>query len=131
MVSCDPDGGVIAIPENTNKWPTYYRSAAEELLRAKFPDGYVIEHEEETVVNTAQQTQTNTNRTGVPILSALHIVPANEVTTQTTMELRETEWRIRYRKASAPASQPDPSSPLQPGPTQPLRSRSPADEPPN
>jgi hypothetical protein len=46
FVSQTPDGGVVSIPNNSNQWPTYYRNRAEELMRQKCPDGYVIEREE-------------------------------------------------------------------------------------
>ena len=53
FVSQTPDGGVISIPNNSNQWPTYYRNRAEELMRQKCPDGYVIEREEEFEDNPA------------------------------------------------------------------------------
>ena len=49
-VAVDADGGIVAIPNNTNCWPTYNRKAAEELMRQKCPQGYVIDREGEAVV---------------------------------------------------------------------------------
>jgi len=40
-----PEGGVIAIPTNSNCWPMYYRSRAEKVMSQKCPDGYQIERE--------------------------------------------------------------------------------------
>ena len=41
-----PDGGVLAMPMNSNCWPMYYRSRAEKLMSEKCPDGYRIVREE-------------------------------------------------------------------------------------
>lgn len=41
-----PDGGVIALPMNTNCWPMYYRRRAAKLMNQKCPGGYRIEREE-------------------------------------------------------------------------------------
>jgi hypothetical protein len=35
-------GGVVAIPNNSDVWPTHYRSRAEKLMAEYCPDGYVI-----------------------------------------------------------------------------------------
>jgi hypothetical protein len=48
-----PDGGVVAIPNNSNQWPSYYRNRAEYLMKRKCPEGYVIVNEEEGVDNPA------------------------------------------------------------------------------
>lgn len=40
------DGGVIALPMNSNCWPMYYRNRAEKLMSEKCPDGYRIDREE-------------------------------------------------------------------------------------
>jgi len=58
MVECDRDGGVVAIPNNTNMWPTYYRDNALKLIQEKCPQGYEIVRESEVV--TGQQTHTST-----------------------------------------------------------------------
>lgn len=54
-VSTGSEGGVLAIPSNSNSWPTYYRDKAEALMRAKCPNGYIIEHEEEAVTGSVTQ----------------------------------------------------------------------------
>lgn len=41
-----PDGGVLAMPMNSNCWPMYYRQRADRLMNQKCPDGYRIEREE-------------------------------------------------------------------------------------
>ena len=47
FVDQDQYGGVVAIPSNTNYWPTRYRSRAEEMMFLKCPQGYIIEYEDE------------------------------------------------------------------------------------
>jgi hypothetical protein len=39
--------GVIGMPENTNRWPTYYHRKAEKMMAEHFPEGYEIVRAEE------------------------------------------------------------------------------------
>jgi hypothetical protein len=39
--------GVIGMPENTNRWPTYYHRKAEKMMGDHFPNGYEIVRAEE------------------------------------------------------------------------------------
>jgi hypothetical protein len=50
LVRTDAYGGTVAITRNTNVWPSYERSAAEEMMKQKCPGGYVIDSEREVVV---------------------------------------------------------------------------------
>ena len=43
----DRDFGVIGMPENTNRWPTYYHRHAEKMMGEHFPAGYEIVRAEE------------------------------------------------------------------------------------
>jgi hypothetical protein len=43
----DGSFGVIGMPENTDKWPTYYHRKAEKLMEKHFSDGYEIVRAEE------------------------------------------------------------------------------------
>src|SRR5262245_18769720 len=43
----DGEYGVVALPQNTSRWPTYYRERAEELMARHFPEGYEIVRAEE------------------------------------------------------------------------------------
>lgn len=45
--------GVIAIPDNSNQWPTYYRNRAVYLMKKKCPEGYEIISEQEAEDNPA------------------------------------------------------------------------------
>jgi hypothetical protein len=43
----DKNFGVIGMPENTNKWPTYFHHRAEKLMGTHFPEGFEIVRAEE------------------------------------------------------------------------------------
>ena len=45
----DRDFGVVAMPENTDWWPTHYRRHGEKLMNDHFPDGYEIVRAEEVI----------------------------------------------------------------------------------
>lgn len=53
LVRATADGGIVAIPNNSNQWPTYYRRRAEELMQRKCPEGYVIVSEQSARDNPA------------------------------------------------------------------------------
>jgi hypothetical protein len=63
VVSRTPNGGAIAIPNNSDQWPTYYRSRAERLMRRICPTGYVIDHEEVVTAESVQSRQQAPNDT--------------------------------------------------------------------
>lgn len=90
------DGGVVAIPENSNHWPTYYRQAALDLITQHVGPHYEILEEREVVVG--QQTNNN-QQVGPDFLAGI----------TTTREL--TEWRIAYRRAASPHYPPAPGNP--------------------
>ena len=116
LVARDNSGGIVAVPENSNRWPTFYRKHAEELMQANCPDGYTITKEEEVVVGQIQYTHTTTDRTGSPFLAALHIDPINERSNQTTSYEDRKEWRIYFQ---AKGAEPVPSGSLPAPPTTP------------
>jgi hypothetical protein len=43
----DKNFGVIGMPENTNRWPTYFHRRAETMMGQHFPDGFEIVRAEE------------------------------------------------------------------------------------
>jgi hypothetical protein len=43
----DKNFGVIGMPENTNRWPTYFHRKAEKMMAEHFPEGYEIVRAEE------------------------------------------------------------------------------------
>jgi hypothetical protein len=63
IIQKGPDAGVVAIPENTNVWPTHYRDAAEALIKQHIGPSYMIVEEREVVTggnNTAGPTASTT-----------------------------------------------------------------------
>ncbi len=133
-VKTDQGSGVVAMPSNTNCWPTYYRDHAEALIRQKCPNGYEVVGEEEAVVGQVAHTHTETETTPSPTLNlgggkteinkdgnsehgsgafagvAVPLGKTEEKSRQTTNYQDVTEWRIYYRAKSpgppAPAGPP-------------------------
>jgi hypothetical protein len=104
FVEVNNSGGVVAIPSNSNGWPTYYRKHAEELMQAKCPAGYVVYREEEVVTGVTQSVNTTTDTSGNPKLAAWHLDTVTENTRQTTTSTNQTEYRLWFRRSDAPAS---------------------------
>lgn len=102
FIQVDQGGGVIAIPENSNVWPTYYRDKAEALLREKCPRGFDIVREEEVVTGQVAHTDTKTTNSPPPgvLVGGVLAVPLGESeqqVQQTTHYRDQTEWRIHFR----------------------------------
>jgi hypothetical protein len=97
LVEVTPEGGVVAIPSNTNCWPTYFHKAAEDLIQKQCPEGYVIDHEQEAVVGHHTTENTAGNRNSVA--SAVFGVGQE---TKTVESHDYYEWRIYFRRKGAP-----------------------------
>jgi hypothetical protein len=117
-VSVGANGGVVAIPKNTNYWPACYRSAAEELMRQKCPDGYVIDHEGEVTVGQSVQEESSGSESS---LLFLLFGIGHQSRTSVTHDI--TEWRIEFHANGAPPpvtpAVPLPALPPEPGPVAP------------
>src|SRR4051794_29118516 len=59
LIQGTPDGGVVAIPSNSNYWPSKYRDEAEKLMAQRCPNGYDIVSEQEAVVGKTATTSEN------------------------------------------------------------------------
>jgi hypothetical protein len=99
FVSVTPNGGVVAVPSNTNSWPFHYRDSAEKLMAEKCPNGYVIDKEEAVVVGqkTVHRENSDTNVTDVP--GQKKRPPSTltrSATTDVTETVDQTEWRITF-----------------------------------
>jgi hypothetical protein len=101
----DSYGGVVAIPANTNSWPTNYRDEAEKLMKKKCPLGYVIDREEEVVVGQTT-TRTATSDTRSYDLPGGRRPPSGELVTTTNNRSvsthDQTEYRITFHSAVPP-----------------------------
>ena len=92
-VSRDQEQGVIAIP-SISTWPVDHREKALGLMQAHFPQGYIIEKEEEVVIGTETQNHTDVHAHEI---GNSNIYLGGETTHTTTTD--KTEWRITYRRA--------------------------------
>jgi hypothetical protein len=86
------DSGVVAIPANTNVWPTYYQTEAMAKIRAHVGPNFEIVEERE--VATGKTTVNNEQVNNDKLLNKQTI---NNLTT--TQDV--TEWRIAYRKKAS------------------------------
>jgi hypothetical protein len=88
--------GVIAIPANTNRWPSRNREKADSLMKEHFPSGYIVEHEEEFVVG--QTTQYDEDRSGDVGLLGNRVVLSTGSRSGRATTTDQTEYRIYYRR---------------------------------
>lgn len=102
FVHVDQNGGIVAIPSNSNAWPYYHRDKAEALIRKKCPNGYEIVGENEVVTGQTSHTDTQTDTQQAPALAvgglAVPLGQTQQNTQQTTRYTDVTEWRIEYRR---------------------------------
>lgn len=97
------DEGVVAIPANTDAWPSYNRRAAIELIQKHVGVNYEILDEREVVTgqSTHNNQQVNTEQT---VNRTIPFLPAEKQTiTNTTTQRDITEWRITYRRKAGAA----------------------------
>jgi hypothetical protein len=97
VVSRDQYGGIVAIPSNSDDWPTHYRKSAEELMARQCPQGYVVESEGEVVVG--QHTTDHVTGNNNSAASLLFGIGSEQHSVQ-THDIKE--WQIRYRTKDAP-----------------------------
>ncbi|MGL4551367.1 MAG: hypothetical protein ACRC33_09270 [Gemmataceae bacterium] len=103
FVEARPDGGIVAIPSNSNAWPAYHRDAATKLMADKCPNGYTIVMEKEVVVGQEVRT-------------------ASSAESSTTVSAPKTEYQIEFRsvvQVPAGISPPPPLPATPPAPTTP------------
>ena len=98
----DGQFGVVGIPENTSRWPTYYRQRAEELMAQHFPEGYEIVRAEEVVEGertvTVGGTRTAEVGPGVPEAPLRVVRLGRTATRKQSDQVKITECRILYKK---------------------------------
>lgn len=107
----DGDFGVVGVPENTDCWPTRYRTQAERLMNRHFPGGHEIVRAEEVEegsrilkvegTNTAEVAPT---LTGV-MPSAVKVGRTAKSSRADTVKIKE--CRIIYRRAGSTGPPPD------------------------
>ncbi|MGB7326356.1 MAG: hypothetical protein WBD31_15900 [Rubripirellula sp.] len=87
----DPEVGVVAMPSNNER----NREKAIELMQQHFPDGYVIDREEETVIGLVTHEHIRNHASSQDQeRGEAHIRTAHATATTTD----KTEYRITYRR---------------------------------
>ena len=94
----EANGGIVAIPYNGNSWPGYYRDKADKLMADHFPEGYVIEREEEAVIGQHTNYSQNNNGVILPVGKKPTIGLAVGGTSGTATTTNQTEYRLFYRR---------------------------------
>lgn len=122
MVHVSSDGGVVAIPSNSNYWPYYHRDRALALIKERCPNGYEIVREEEVVTGQVSHTDARTDTQEAPAFVlgggesntskgrngtsrtsgsfgglAVPLGETQQKTTEVTRYSNVTEWRITFR----------------------------------
>jgi hypothetical protein len=92
FVERTPDSGVVAIPANTDVWPSYNRTEAMDLIRKHVGSNFEIVEEKE--VPTGKTTVNNQQVNSDPTFNRQTM--NNTTTTQDMLE-----WRIAYRRKPA------------------------------
>ena len=86
----------MAIPSNSNQWPTYYRDKAEKLIGEKCPDGYEVVMEEEVVTGQVTHIESRTKTKEAPSLGPRQ----DRLRLARSREQRGVLWRVsRFRWA--------------------------------
>ena len=98
-VETQSDSGVVAIPANTNAWPSYNLNAARALIEKHVGPNYEIVEEREVA-------------TGQQVLNNQQVNGNQSIGQTTTQDL--TEWRIAYRKKAGPTTGITPAGGMQP-----------------
>ncbi|WZO97587.1 hypothetical protein EP7_004628 [Isosphaeraceae bacterium EP7] len=102
----DKDFGVVAIPENTDHWPTKYRSQADKLMDTHFPGGHEIVRAEEVVEGSRLLTVQGSNvaelapQLPVDLLKVAKLGHTNSRSQADSLKIKEA--RIIYRRSARP-----------------------------
>jgi hypothetical protein len=100
----DADFGVIGLPENTDEWPTHYRSRAEILMEKHFPQGHEIVRAEEVVEGERTTKSEGSNTAEVTpqlpadLLKVARLGHSESHSQSDTLKLKE--CRIIYRRSN-------------------------------
>ncbi|HVK16747.1 MAG TPA: hypothetical protein VM533_07340 [Fimbriiglobus sp.] len=90
--------GVVAVPANSDAWPSYNRTNALKLIEQHIGPAYEIVEEREIKTGTATSNVQNTTSEQT-INSEVPFLPAEKQTTTTTTTAQDlTEYHIHYRR---------------------------------
>jgi hypothetical protein len=102
----DGDFGVVGMPENSDTWPTFYRSHAEKLMENHFPEGHEVVRAEEVVEGDRTLTVEDSKSAQVmpqlpaPLGNLAKLGRSESVTQADTVKIKE--CRIVYRRIGDP-----------------------------
>ncbi len=98
--------GVIGMPENTDRWPTYFHRKAEKMMATHFPDGYEIVRAEEVTEGsrTLKIDRSNTAEISPEVpAEILKIAKFGRTASRSQADvLKIKECRMIYRRADHP-----------------------------
>lgn len=98
----DGSSGVIGMPENSSRWPTYYRKHAEEMMAQHFPEGYEVIRAEEVVEGSRTLTIRGANAAEIDASGAGQVLSLGRLGRSTSRSqsdsLKIKECRIIYKK---------------------------------
>ena len=95
--------GVVSVPDDTNRWPHYYRNQAVELIEKHVGSDYEIVKEEQVVTGQVTRNDQHVQREEHPSIIPWMATETQRVqNTATTSDV--TEWRITYRKRNGPTT---------------------------
>lgn len=103
----DGDYGVLGLPENTDCWPTFYRTRADKMMSTHFPKGYEVVRAEEVAdgSRTTKVEGTHTAEVSPSLAQAgLNVAKLGGSTSRSQADTTTiTECRIIYRRAEESA----------------------------
>lgn len=95
--------GVVSVPDDSNRWPHYYRNQAVELIEKHVGQDYEIVKEEQAVTGQVTHNDQHVEREEHPNIIPWMATETQRVkNTATTTDV--TEWRITYRKRNGPTT---------------------------
>jgi hypothetical protein len=101
----DREFGVIGMPENSDRWPTYFRTHGEKLMNNHFPDGHEIVRAEEVIEGERTLKIEGSNSAEVaPQISdsLLKVVKLGHTASRSEAEtVKVKECRIIYRRVGS------------------------------
>lgn len=99
----DEHSGVIGMPENTSRWPTYYRKHADALMQKHFPEGYEVVRAEEVVEGSRTLTINGSTAAEIQPGPSSHLLAVGKLGRTTSRSQADSvkikECRILYRKS--------------------------------
>ncbi len=100
VVSRTADDGIVALPANTNEWPSYHQDAGKKIIAAHLGSAYEVVEEKE--VTTGYATTNVQDRQFEPTMNTTNpFLPASrETTTTKTVNTPQKEWQIHYRRVT-------------------------------